>query len=897
MKKTEKGIVLITTMLLLSFIIMIASLLIITGRNTLFLGTSYNYREQAQYAAESGLAIVQFAIYNNVSWNAADATGTLASSIYHPGNTQTDGSFNDLYLEQTRPYVFHGKLRNGECEFYVAFNNNSSAVPSTTLQDANNQDLKYCSYNNLNSSASSATYYNNSIINGTPSWHVFKTIPAKTCHIIVEGRSNGAKKYAEAIITLADTVTGLSSSMAANDININLTDANSSFTVNNNDDGASRIRSMGNINLNSSSGDTNPFQIANSGTSCTGKGAGTGKTKINSTTVTTGNQATYGITVDNTTDQTPFLKQAKLTWADAAGKYVNGTNFTSNVTTGIQGGTLVYRNSVGDPTHYNLFYYPQTLTAYNADTFATAYSASARPYTGSAATWKTGAGNPIITGDASKLTLQNNVADSWLGATGNYLVTVKGPMGITNSDTAVKDFSIGVFDWNSTTGTKFSPSVNNRAGVKLEGADAGIMTLDTGAVNTSGNIYISGELSGTGKVLSAGTLTFQGHSVLQAENNSGGLAMYARGTIQVDPVKGDLDDTSDVTNALEDAWSKIAGTGSGEFVTTYTKYTDLSKKILDATITGTYAGQSYTNKKLKDVLHDAAGLNYDDKTAQNLVDTLVQKSTYFGDNTGGTGGVAVDKCFDASTQKINGTGKGNYLSITAGSPGCSNNTANDPPWTYGSANTLSFGNKGNYGSGVKFSFPVGMNGGADFSGDAAAFIAAGGMIGTGYCSVGSAATIPSVMSAVTINYVAATGTGTVVFTYNGKSYGSSICNSGWGEGTYTAPTGNSGTIVMYQTSNNNFCSLVFNDTLLNGLIYTWEDLYGPNLQGGSFLVRGGVVAYGGNPAGGVPGSDAAHGKIRLSNAKSIQFTYDPAFMTVLLAANGCKTKRVYQGTF
>jgi len=836
--RNRKGIVIITTMLLLSIVIMIAALLVVTGRSTLLLGASYSDREQAYYAAECGIAYAQYCLSRYKDWTASETT---LDTIYDPGFTDftvsAAGSQNNCV---------RGVLNSNGSEFYIAFYSgtwNDASSPKKDVDGSGNlgMKLKYYSYNNLSSSSGNQyTKY----LDDTEKGKNFRTVPAGYAHIIVEGHCNQVRRYAEVILQKVDTKTGMACSIAANGIDVDLTDNDSVFLVDAASGYESRIRSMGDITVNSVNNDKNCYRIADGGLSCTGAGTESSPTskytKINDETIdSASDQTAYGISCENK-PQGDYLEKAKLEWDDVTSKYISGTSYdSSSVKTTIKAGSYVYMNSSAYPDTYKLYYFPTSCT-YNPDAgkkddshpdnFVTKNLSNAVEYSS----------DLISSSRSGDLSLLTTVTKTQLAAGGTYLMSAANPIGI-SADKNGGDFTIAVYDYQKK--DTYSPSSSYRASVKLEGTS----DQDPGLVSqTGGNIYVAGELSGKGKIMSGGELSFQGKSILEADTNStNGVSIYAQGSVNIDPIKGSGGST-DASTYIKDAWNNLISTSkytaSGDYYTSgFSTYKDLQKALLATEVT--YNGK---NTQLSDVLK--TGLKYDKAAIQEMINTTMSKNSYIGTDTSTSSSSCTVESGESSTVTYGGNTYNVMAYTDSGVPHLiiyeSGKTVSDPE----DATDV-----------IRFHY---------YNGSASADT------NCGYSNLSN-------LSAATALTMASYGT-----------------TNGWTL-TASSKTNNesASTIMMHKTSSG-FVDLSFNDTILKGLVYTWKDFKARDLGGNSLSIRGAVVAYGGNPASQDPGADSSYGKISLNNGKYITFTYDPEYMKLIFdTSTGLTTKRIMQNSF
>ncbi|MHC9542684.1 MAG: pilus assembly PilX N-terminal domain-containing protein [Vulcanimicrobiota bacterium] len=832
MNKHRKGIVLITTMLLLSVIIMISSLLIVTGRNTMLLGTSYNERERAYYAAESGIAYVQFCFQRYKDWISGETT---LSGVYNP-----DFSGLTVATVNSQTRCIRGVINDGDSEFYVVFYNGGSwDTGNDKRNDKEGNALRFYSCNNLTNEGDVSTY-------DLSSNKTFRTVPKQTAHIIVEGRCGSVKRYVEAMLKYDDTPTGGACTIAAGGVDIELTDTDSFFMVNTSNGSESRIRSLGDIKISSgNSNDKNCFQIANSGRSCTGAGTEGSTvekhTYVNETEIGDSNQEDYGITCDNST-QAPYFDNAKLTWKDVTKKYFSdseGTTYSEDVKATIRPGTYIYKNTSTAPDTYTLYYYPKVLDPDSAGDFVNENTGQA--YDPS-----------LIDGDSSSFSIKSTATSSDFTTSGSYLFTLNKPVGISADlygDETNNSFAISVYDYNSD-GDDYIPSTKYRASLRLNGdSDPSIIT------KTGSDVYVNGELSGKGKVLCGGDLQFQGRSIIDSDTDSG-LSLYTQGTVTVNPVQGS-GGSSDPNEAIKTAWEAYASNfteSNGYYTTDKTDYTKVRDAILNTKID--YGGHS--DKKLIDVL-TSLSFSYDKATAQELISSMLSKNSVLGQETGSTETISHDATAFGS-QKA--TTIGDYKVYVA---------REDGGQTTEHRHIYIYDNNGNRKANYK--------------------IKKDGTYETHQNDIG--------ITGVSASLSGYNGTfnltiGETPLTFNINASGSTKWSCSYQK---TGTSTNATTIKLLDKDSDKFKNLLFSDTILKGLVYTWGNLSGPNLQGGSFNIRGAVMAYGGNPSTQDPGANGL-GKISLKNGKNVTFTYDPSYMHMIIDSfNGINTKRIFSSSF
>lgn len=879
MNKPHKGIVLVTIMMLISIIIMIAALLIVSGKNALLLGANFNEKENAYYAAECGIAYIQYCISRFQDYRSCEST---LSSIYNP-------SFNDFTVEMVGNGCIHGILRGGASEFYVAF------YDGTVKKDKNFKKLSYYSINNLSNTLSNLE---SKQYDGTK-FTMFRTVPAQNAHIIVEGRCNKSIRYVEAMLKKDTRQLGAAFSVSAGGMEVNLSDSDSTFLVDNASGTDSKVRSLGDIKVKSGNGsnidDKNCFKIANNGVSCTGKGTKGNSiaqyTYINGEKIdSSSKQKDYGVACDNTS-QTNYMANSKLTWKDAAGNYFSESEYNGNVKNKIQNGTWIYKNSPEDLNIYKLYYYPDQFNSENAANFVNANTGYE---------YSKWTGDPLISGRG--ITVKDSVNLENLSKNGGYLFTANDSTCISSDLYGNTDFALAVFDYDTTKMT-YSPSSNYRASFRVEGSGTG--TDPCLVTKEGGNIYIGGELSGTGKVLCGGNVTFQGKSMLDVDKTSG-VSLYSQGTVTVNPVVG-TGGASDPNEVLSQAWdicarSKSNGSldASGYYSTNVDDYNQLKKDLLSTQVpVGTDGEGNVITNSLTNVLSQQH--NYNNGAVNDMVSTLLSKNTFMGTKTVTSHDESKDFGYYSNEGRLTSTTLNGYTYFVW--PDLEYKKSGKdwkPIKQVGSQVYIT-----NYDDKTKtktwdlyyFDYTTGdvyTYFQKDVLKDNNKWCYAGANYETSYSGI--------TYNKDSSNYLNQTNasfpTGNVSFNVKNKPINLNFSGRGW-QISYNVE-GKSETskfIKMLNSASQNYIGILTNDTVLKGLIYTWGDLYAPNLQGGSLSIRGAVVAYGGNPETEDPG-DNGMGKIVLNNGKNITFTYDQDYLHMLLDnKQSFNTVRVFHASF
>ena len=236
--KKKKGVVLISTMLLLTVIIMTGIMLAISAYSNMKISRGYKSVAKAQYAAESGTEYIRSIFYKN------------ADFMYHKKNNDK-GSVNKktLFLSQknseemtvTIDYEnrwIKGTLteRNGEKTFFRAGFCDSTTAPKYPLDDDKTDNLppiKYLSCNNFPSDRYGNTFelLNDKYIARETSNGRKTKISPNTAYLVVEGISNGHVKYIESYLEKVETI-NFKVNRHNNRLEYGMTEESSIFTTN-----------------------------------------------------------------------------------------------------------------------------------------------------------------------------------------------------------------------------------------------------------------------------------------------------------------------------------------------------------------------------------------------------------------------------------------------------------------------------------------------------------------------------------------------------------------------------------------------------------------------------------------------------------------------------------------
>ena len=487
-KQTKnKGIVLITTMLLLTIIIMIVTLMTMSAHQGLKLGVSYSDGEQAYYAALSGLEYARARVHKAQDWQ-------KTSEPYSKWNTtkewnDPDSAVVDKILETdgtVTGYFGWAGENNYKSKFVIAF-------------DRNNADgMKYISCNNFAGTSDGETYLADS---EGKNYNLYKNVNSGKIHIISKGVAGNTVRYAEALIDAHANVAMDTASMARANIDVTL------------------------------SGHLGIFNITNAG-SLSGKPASIRSAeKINITTL-----------------QTPYkplvLENSGIAHAEEVNLSYNGV--TSPYDISIERETISQTNQFLGEIENELTW--PKLSNVSGKTL----NSGAYLYIETEKEWKFFDSANIKNIDKNgSLTLNTNVGVSLIGndsfVLDNYPATDKGLSNMprmTIKESLVCDGPLYIGYVASLQKKLEGYTANlqslNRVNVRFEGEREGdspiLRVAKMGGVNETfdGSVYIQGELTGSGKLISQNSIYFQAGSFFDTQKNSS-VSVYAEQDVKILP--------------------------------------------------------------------------------------------------------------------------------------------------------------------------------------------------------------------------------------------------------------------------------------------------------------------------------------------------------------------------
>lgn len=502
----KRGIVLITTMLLLTIIIMIATLMTMSAHQGMKLGSSYSNGEQAYYAALSGLEYARAKLYESQDWQEASP-----HSNWNTSKTWTDSS---AFIREENGVVtgYFGGTDDNSCDskFVIAFDRDNA------------QDMKYISCNNFSGNDDRYTYKAGA---SAGSYDVDKSVEPRMIRIVSKGVSGNTVRYAEALIKAHADIAIEAASMSMSEINVKLKGDLGIFNITNAEGVSAKtaVRAIKNINVDTDYPNPYlPFKLDSDGIAHAGKvnvrySNGNNYEEIDNALFR------YGISVnyDSTKQTNDFLESIakEVTWENvskvigeeklASGAYLyienQGWSFfdSSNIQSiDEKNGNIKFKANNSTPLDlYNAIKFDASPNP-NQSNFLIPNVTISKPITCT---------GPLYIGHVSAL---RNEGDGYLAKL--HLIN---RVAVNFDDNVTGELPVLKVEKSS------NPIFNYKD--PLSGNDK---TYD-------GNIYIQGELKGSGKIVSENSVYFQGGSFFDTRKNNSseesGVSIYADQDVKI----------------------------------------------------------------------------------------------------------------------------------------------------------------------------------------------------------------------------------------------------------------------------------------------------------------------------------------------------------------------------
>ena len=575
-KSRDKGIVLITTLFTLVFILMVTTTVIITSRQSVRWAGTYNEKERALNAAMSGVAYAKMRIQqfdrNSKLWNGIDpsASGTVKDPDINSlkGFTVKEvplsGTGSRVRVEGTltddgppaKFFIYFAKPQSGPVKF-TKFDKFKYKIDE---HDSNSGEIevtpKYVSLNNSNKFANAKSYMADGVTE-------YREVPYCTSMVVVQGVCNGVEKHAEFMMLKYPSSPMDSAGISNGNMNITLNGNNSKWFVAAAMGLPALIRSNGNLRINAPVSSDDFVELNG------------GRAKVHQN-VTLSPKYDEPVNLGLISDQAIQGTIPNFSFDDLE-KFLKDTQPVT-----LKAGTYVFSEQDG-----------QLRITYEGEYISNVYRE----------TDVKAANNPYQVFSFGKDFEERKAS---------HKVQMIAPINVVKAGN-LKDIILKGPD-----DATYELSLN----MKSTSSDTVYIS------NTEGDILVNGELTGKGAIFSEGDITFEGRSALSAE--SGVVCLYANGDINLNGFSKSIEENPEgnpsgcTAMAIEDYLDdeKKAQSVSRSDPTEY-KIVDRSaeiKKILDNEIT--YDG---VTKKLKDFLKDKYKFDKKDKQ-EEIVDEILRNN-------------------------------------------------------------------------------------------------------------------------------------------------------------------------------------------------------------------------------------------------------------------------------
>ncbi len=531
--KKNKGIILITIMILLTVIIMIVTLISMSAVANLKGGQKYSESEQAQYAALSGLEYVRAQVYQNPEWTPISKEPV---TIYD----ESCGPLKVIEKEGAVEVLFgseEGSQARSRFRIALIPPSPSGSINEQLIAEMNSKeefkDINFLSCNNLSSTSEGTTFKRDP---QTKEFKIYKSnIPKNTIHIISQGICNKTVRYAEALISVEDIKEFKTSSVARGNIDINLIGANPSALISAKSQESTSLRAYGYLDIHSTAKNKNCFVNFNNGYTsaqnikiCDFDSDGKQLKE---------NIEKYGVNID-TTDNALQHTDKML----EAGNKINWDNTAGSRRANIDSGAYIYNTKEGQWYH---------CAAIQSDGETIALQAN-----------PTAIGNQLKTDNMSFNGKEVRFSNANRCSGSIFFGAVDNINPYTNSGKA-KTLSISKEE---------RPNIIFGEGSSLE--------ADSGTDRLSPDIILQAKVSGSGKILSKGNICMQGGSFFDTRKNSG-VSVYAQKNVHIIETSAKEYEAAfkEVSDHIDDIWREFIG--SEEEQERFTTEKEAAAELLD----------------------------------------------------------------------------------------------------------------------------------------------------------------------------------------------------------------------------------------------------------------------------------------------------------------------------
>lgn len=573
MLKKSRGIVLITSLLILTIVMMIVTLLLDSSTNAFKLAASYNEGEQAYYAAISGAEYARAKVSTCATWMQQPVISKDAKPIHIVANS--DGNKISIDEDPSKSSVI-GRLIDRDKEkarFEIYFVDNSKFDSSAALNTVpyqreyinglslnNGENVRYYSCNNFfNNSSEDPNVPNRTVVRlerkgNTAFSSNYRKVPPSSMLLVVKGVSGKTVKFLETAISM-DRLSDLdTSSVVKGSIKVHLTGVNPGFYVNaEKTDLPPTLRALG-LDLNSENHPNkdggiyvDTFGSPHMTNNCfvsnhKGAKAFAPHLFINDTLVDEnvyeGNvQHTYGVNIDPSDTESgktnAILEEAnRIDWKTVANSKHNSYNQ-------LESGAYIYNNEDHRWYHYSDI---EIDKANNCVYLKSKPSKLSNPLITKLITLDKDKGNP-------RFTLKQSV-----NTTSNLFIASLDKLPENSSNTS-SEYN-GIISISGTAPHATSISDTHPLEVVFSSNKSPVLTVGDASTDPlkSSNFIACGKIVGSGKIFSSGDISFESGSYFSSVPNSG-VSFYAENDIKVMPSHNTKQEL--VAAAVKTAWEKL----------------------------------------------------------------------------------------------------------------------------------------------------------------------------------------------------------------------------------------------------------------------------------------------------------------------------------------------------
>lgn len=598
-KHRSKGIVLVTTLFVLMFVVMLAGAVMVSSSTSMKRTRNFNHREQAHNAAISGMEYARMRLSQAESdavpwvWQGAqkNPSGSGYLAQYTPEDLDPDAGFNvvEHHVSGGKGWV-EGTITGDEApsKFYIFF-----ASPPAWTNFQYDDDLvgtvraNYLSVNNTRNIEPVVS----KLVTGDDN----KEVPFYSCYVVVKGIAQGETRYMESMLLRLPDERYDSVAISQKDVNVKVNNHDGEWFVSSMMGLIPLIRSNAKIDVES----THPQNVADF---VNIHNAGKGRAKGNVTLTPPYKQPVEVGLLGNQPAQDTHIPS--IQWSDLA----YGRNSTP---VELAAGTYVFRRDE-DSGELIIDYY-DTDGSREGNKFKKSYVDLPE--------------NDVLKKVfAFETDRQGNIRSN--------RVLIREPISITRVNA-----SKGEWTYSST-------------GITLQGDDSLQLSLKMDSTpnksiyiqNNIGSVRVDGELTGSGAIYAQNDIVFEGRSQLSAD--TGTICLFAQGDIILNDFSKpyELDTDNNPSKYLAEGIKTYldnlnAQSQSEEGKISFTLDNDAVKSIRDIEIEG---------EKLKDILADESlGYGYDKQKQEELIIEMIRNTA--DDISGGGGASPVVVSYNSST--------------------------------------------------------------------------------------------------------------------------------------------------------------------------------------------------------------------------------------------------------